>query len=260
MRCRCMAISSIMTTTQDSPVWKLLGEAGSAHWTALEHDYLPQGLLEMIATPPALVLDVGCFCGAVGAWLKQRYHGVRVVGVEPLGEAATQARSRLDVVLQGRLEDVDLSDAGVTPGTVDVIVLADVLEHMFDPWNALLKLRPLLKSGGIVLASIPNIRNLTILEHLAQGDFPYAESGLLDVTHIRFFTWQGVQRLFSETGYRIEAVSRNLDSRLQPLLGAMKQPPPVNIDTPTVQVKNQTHDQISELATLQFWLRAISAS
>jgi hypothetical protein len=74
-----------------------------------------------------------------------------------------------------------------------------------------------------VLASIPNIRNLTILEQLAQGDFPYADSGLLDITHIRFFTWQGVQRLFGETGYRIDAVVRSLDSRHQSLYGALQQ-------------------------------------
>jgi SAM-dependent methyltransferase len=240
----------------DSHVWSSLGERGGPHWKALRHDYVPQGLLEMVPSPPALVLDVGCFCGAVGTWLKRKYPGVRVVGIEPLETAADEARKCLDAVLLGRLEDVNPSDAGVGPGTVDVIVLADVLEHMFDPWNALLKLRPLLKSGGVVLASIPNVRNLTVLEQLAGGDFPYADSGLLDITHIRFFTWKGVQRLFGETGFRIEAVTRTLDSRYQSLLGALQQPPPVNVDTPLLMVKNQTHDQISELATLQYWLRA----
>ena len=250
----------VRNMTQDFPVWASLGEPGGPHWKALRHDYVPEGLLGMIPAPPGLVLDVGCFCGAVGAWLKRKYPDVRVVGIEPLGKAADEARSNLDAVLQGRLEDVNLSDAGVRPGTVDVIVLADVLEHMFDPWNALLKLRPLLNSSGIVLASIPNIRNLTVLEQLAGGDFPYSDSGLLDITHIRFFTWQGVQRLFGETGYRIEAVTRTLDSRGQSLLEALQRPPPVNIDTPLLQVKNQTHDQISELATLQYWLRASSAA
>jgi SAM-dependent methyltransferase len=249
-----------MTTGSISslPVWTSLARrgAGGTHWKALPHDYVPQGLLEMLSAPPALVLDVGCFCGAAGAWLKRKYPGVRVVGIEPLAAAVDEARVKLDAVLQGRLEDVNLADAGIRHGTVDVIVLADVLEHMFDPWNALLKLRPLLNAGGVVLASIPNIRNLTILEQLAQGDFPYADSGLLDITHIRFFTWQGVQRLFGETGYRIDAVTRTLDSRSQSLLGALQQASPVNIDTPLIQLKNQTPDQVSELATLQFWLRA----
>jgi SAM-dependent methyltransferase len=246
--------------TPKTPAWKALSEKGGPHWRALQHDYVPQGLLEMIPSPPGFVLDVGCFCGAVGAWLKAKYPRARVVGIEPAAEAADRARTRMDLVLQGKFGEVDLPSAGVGPGTVDVIILADVLEHMFDPWNALLELRPLLKSGGIVLASIPNIRNLTIMEQLAQGDFPYGDAGLLDITHVRFFTWQGVQRLFGETGYRIDAVIRNLDSRCQALLGALQQPPPVNIDTPLLQLKNQTHDQISELATLQFWLRASSAA
>jgi 2-polyprenyl-3-methyl-5-hydroxy-6-metoxy-1,4-benzoquinol methylase len=66
--------------------------------------------------------------------------GVRVVGIEPLAAAASEARLKLDEVLEGRLEEIDLASAGVRNGQVDVIVLADVLEHMFDPWNALLKL------------------------------------------------------------------------------------------------------------------------
>jgi len=202
------------------------------------------------------VLDVGCFCGAVGAWLKDKYSKVRVVGIEPYEKAASEARTKLDAVLHGTLEQVNLSDAGIGPGSVDVIVLADVLEHMYDPWQAMVMLRPLLKPGGIVLASIPNIRNLTILEQLAQGDFAYAESGLLDITHIRFFTWRGVQRLFDETGYRIEETTGTLDSRCQSVLEALQQPPPITIDTPSVQIKNQTRDQIAELATLQYWLRA----
>jgi trans-aconitate methyltransferase len=210
----------------------------------------------MIQSAPAVVLDVGCFCGASGEWLKKKYPQARVVGIEPSAKAAAEARKRLDAVLQGRLEEVDLSQADVGPRSVDVIVLADVLEHMYDPWRALGMLRPLLRGEGVILASIPNIRNWAIMEQLAQGDFPYAESGLLDITHIRFFTRQGVQRMFEETGFTIEAMTATPDPRCESILGSLQCSPPVTLDTPSMQIKNQTHEQLSELATLQYWLRA----
>jgi SAM-dependent methyltransferase len=244
-------------STDSLPPWLSLGSG--LHLQALNHDYVPAGLLELTPYPPSLVLDVGCFCGAVGAWLKQKYPQARVVGVEPLDEAARIAQSRLDAVLVGKFEDVALSTAGIGPGQVDVIVLADVLEHMYDPWHALCTLRPLLRPEGVVLASIPNLRNLGILEQLAQGDFNYTEAGLLDITHIRFFTRRGVERLFEETGYRIEFMTSNLEPRYRSMVDSLNGPLPANIDTQTLQLKNQGAEQIVELATLQFWLRARAA-
>jgi 2-polyprenyl-3-methyl-5-hydroxy-6-metoxy-1,4-benzoquinol methylase len=242
-------------STDSLPPWLSLGSG--LHLRSLNHDYVPTGLLELTPRPPGLVLDVGCFCGAVGAWLKQKYPQARVVGIEPLEEAARIARGRLDAVLVGKFEDVSLSAAGVEPGEVDLIVLADVLEHMYDPWHALTTLRPMLRPDGVVLASIPNIRNLAVLDQLAEGDFHYTEAGLLDVTHIRFFTRRGVERLFDETGYRIDIMTSNLDPRYRQMADASVVP--ANIDTPSFQLKNQNREQLVELATLQFWLRAAAA-
>lgn len=240
-----------------SPVWSWLNEPGGTHWRTLKRDYLPEGLLELITAPPELVLDVGCFCGAVGARLKEKYPGVRVVGVEPIKEAAEVARQKLDMVITGKLEEVDLPAEGVALGSVDAIILADVLEHMYNPWHALVSLRPLLAPNGVVLASIPNIRNLNVLNELVQGDFAYSGAGILDITHIRFFSYQGVQRLFAETGYKIELVEYNLDPQFQPLLERFKQSPIINLDSPVMQIKNVSQEQLRELATVQFWLRAI---
>jgi 2-polyprenyl-3-methyl-5-hydroxy-6-metoxy-1,4-benzoquinol methylase len=239
-------------------VWTWLSEPGGPHWKTLKRDFVPEPLLNLITTPPELVLDVGCFCGAVGGWLKAKFPNVRVIGIEPVEEAANEARKQLDAVVLGKLEDVNLSGAGVAPGSLDVIVLSDVLEHMYNPWQALVKLRPLLKPRGVVLASIPNVRNYTILAQLVQGDFAYAGAGILDITHIRFFSWKGIQRLFGETGYKIEQATRNMDPRSLHLLEGLKQPPPISIDSPFMQIKNQTHEQLTELATMQYWLRASS--
>ena len=239
-----------------APVWASLHEPGGPHWKALSRDYAPVGLLELIRTPPKTVLDVGCFCGATGAWLKAKYPGCRVVGVEPVEQAAREARAKLDVVLHAKLEDANLASAGIAGGTVDAIVLADVLEHMFDPWQALNFLRPLLKPGGVVLASIPNIRNIALLETLCRGDFPYAESGLLDITHIRFFTGASIRRMMEETGYRIEEMISNIDPACRSLLDGLGQSPTINIDSDYLQLKNVAPNEVVELATLQFFIRA----
>ena len=238
------------------PVWQWLNDPGGPHWQTLKRDYVPEGLLDLIPSLPNLVLDVGCFCGETGARLKARYPGVRVVGIEPLDEAVKEARCKLDAVLKGKLEDVDLSEGGINPGSVDAVILADVLEHMYNPWQALISLRPLLGPGGFVLASIPNIRNFMVIDELVRGDFPYARAGILDITHIRFFSWLGVQRLFAETGYRIEQVVFNLDPRCNSLLEGLKHGPLINLDSSSLQIKNLAHEQLRELATLQFWLRA----
>jgi len=239
-----------------APIWQWLNDPGGPHWRTLKHDYAPEGLLDLIPSPPKCVLDVGCFCGETGARLKARYPGSHVVGIEPLEEAAEEARGKLDAVLKGKLEDVDLSKGGINPGTVDTVILADVLEHMYNPWQALVSLRPWLAPDGFVLASIPNIRNFAVIDELVRGDFPYAGAGILDITHIRFFSWLGVQRLFGDTGYRIEQVVLNLDPRCNSLLEGLKHSAPINIDSSSLQLKNLAHEQLRELATLQFWLRA----
>lgn len=241
------------------PAWRTLRESGGPHWKSLPRGYVPDGLLNLITGTPQLVLDVGCFCGAVGGWLKAKYPGVRVVGIEPVEEAANEARRVLDSVLAGKFEDVTLADAGVVEQSVDVIVLADVLEHMYDPWHALENLRRLVKPGGVVLASVPNIRNWTIIEQLIRGDFEYAEAGILDITHLRFFTLSGVRRLFEETGFRVDQILHRFDPRCEKLLEGLRQQAPIQIDTDFFQIKGQTHESLAELATLQFWIKAVPA-
>lgn len=244
--------------TSTAPAWTTLSTSGP-HLESLKHDYVPAGLLDMLPSPPGVVLDVGCFCGAIGETLKAKYPATRVVGVEPLAEAAQIAAGKLDQVLTGKLEEVDLGAAGITPGSVDAIILADVLEHMFNPWQALVSLRPLLAPSGVILASIPNIRNFVVLNELVQGDFPYATAGIMDITHLRFFTWQSAQRLFAETGYRIDHSNFNIDPRCRFLLEGLKHNPPVNLDVPAMLLKGMSHHQLRELATLQFWVRAVPA-
>ena len=168
-------------------------------------DFVNPAVLEMIDGTPRRVLDLGCAGGALGAALKQRFPGASVVGVEAGSAAARKAAQRLDRVVVARLEDFDPAREGFAAGEFDAVIAADVLEHLVNPWQLLVRLRPWLAPGAQVIASIPNVRNLWLAAGLLElGRWEYTERGLLDVTHLRFFTLDEMRRMFEETGYRFE--------------------------------------------------------
>ena len=183
--------------------------AGDAYY-----DRVRDELLDLIEIAPRTVLDVGCGGGATDAELKRRFPGARVTGIETVAAAAERAQSRLDRVICSDVETLDFAAEGIAPGTLDLIIVADVLEHMYDPWHTLEKLRPLLAPGGRVLASIPNVRNLWLLEKIVRGGFDYRDEGLLDITHIRFFTVDEMRALFTDTGFTVERIKCNIDGNL----------------------------------------------
>lgn len=149
------------------------------------------------------VLDVGCSDGGLGAKMKD--FGIRVSGMEAYPEAAAKASRKLDHVLLGDIEHVDMP---YTPGQFDAVVFGDVLEHLVNPWTALAKVRPYLRRGGTVLASVPNVGHISVVAPLLGGRFTYTDSGLLDKTHLRFFTLDELLRLFTDTGYEVQEVER----------------------------------------------------
>lgn len=146
------------------------------------------------------VLEVGCHTGAFGKALKQA--GVETVwGVEANPETAAVAAQRLDKVVVGYFgPDQDLPEA-----YFDVIVFNDVLEHMSDPGSALQFARTRLAPGGVVVASIPNIRHFDNLMHILKDkDFRYERNGVRDATHLRFYTRKSIPRLFEDNGYTVQ--------------------------------------------------------
>lgn len=152
------------------------------------------------------VLEVGCASGIQTRQLKERL-GCQVTGIEIDPLAAEDARPYCDGLIIGSIEDLDLAQK-LGDKRFDVITFADVLEHLYDPAGALKKVRPFLKEGGHLIASIPNIAHAAICWELAHGRFDYQKYGLLDNTHIRFFTKKNVARLFEEAGYRIVSWDR----------------------------------------------------
>jgi SAM-dependent methyltransferase len=147
------------------------------------------------------VLEVGCASGIQTRFLKECL-GCRVTGLEIDPLAAEDARPYCENLIIGNIEDIDLTKE-LGDRCFNAILFVDVLEHLVDPIMALKKVLPFLKEGGHVIASIPNIAHAAISWELAHGRFDYQQYGLLDNTHIRFFTKKNVAKLFEEAGYRI---------------------------------------------------------
>jgi 2-polyprenyl-3-methyl-5-hydroxy-6-metoxy-1,4-benzoquinol methylase len=151
------------------------------------------------------VLELGCSTGYMSAALQS--HGCRVVGVERDPTAAGEAAMRCSRVLQADLDQVDLEEE-LAGHSFDVVVAADVLEHLRDPGRVLTTLRRLLLPGGHIVASVPNVAHGSVRLALLSGRFSYTDRGLLDRTHLRFFTRDTLERLFDEAGFVITALER----------------------------------------------------
>ena len=150
------------------------------------------------------LLDVGCGRGGFGAALKQRRADLVVWGVEPTGAGAAVAATRIDHVVRGEFPDA-LRGADAR---FDCVTFNDVLEHMVDPAASLRAAAGMLAPEGVVVASIPNVRYVEVLSDLVlRGRWTYTDTGVLDRTHLRFFTKSSMAALFTENGYRVRSVS-----------------------------------------------------
>lgn len=151
------------------------------------------------------VLELGCGDGATGLAIKVSGKASEVVGVEISPQAAIIAESRLDQVLVGNIEEMSLP---FPEGYFDFLIAADVLEHLVDPWTLLRRVAPLLSDNGVVIASIPNVRNWRVVAGLfVRGRWEYTESGILDRTHLRFFTRTSMVELVEQAGFAVSSVS-----------------------------------------------------
>ena len=152
-----------------------------------------------------VVLDVGCGIGLTGRQLRERGKAKVVFGVEKNPEAAQKAEAVLDQVWVGDVEETELP---FSANSLDCILLGDVLEHLADLWQTLKKLSGLVKGGGAVVASIPNVRYWRIVRDLLlRGRWEYTDEGILDRTHLRFFTRRSITELFKGAGLAIEVFS-----------------------------------------------------
>ncbi len=180
-------------------------EPGPAHafkYTEFQSDPASTHSKIVSLVPPATrVLEFGCATGYMSQVLKERL-GCTVVGIEIDRDAATLAEQHTERVIVGDAEKIDYA-AELAGEVFDVVMFADVLEHLKEPADVLRRVRPFVSENGIVIASIPNIAHASVRLALLGGEFRYRQWGLLDDTHLRFFTRASIQDLFEETGYVI---------------------------------------------------------
>ena len=153
-------------------------------------------MLDLLPAAFDSILDVGSGSGHFLEMVKAARPDVETWAIDPSQDCSL--RNGVDHFLLGSFP------ADVAPRTFDVIVFNDVLEHMEDPWMALRQTRRFLTSSGRVSASIPNVRHYSVVKPLlVSGRFTYQDAGILDRTHLRFFTLSGVKQLFVDTGFRV---------------------------------------------------------
>ena len=179
--------------------YQALYSTKSSHYYSGKRDdvlnYLPENL--------DLVLDVGCSSGEFGKLLKQK--GLTVWGVEPDTASAEEAKSKLDRVFNDLFDDKLLQLFGDVK--FDCIFFNDVLEHLVDPEAALALCKKILKPNGYVVSAIPNVLQYgNIVNILKTQDWQYTDQGILDKTHLRFYTKKSIVRLFQQCEYDLISI------------------------------------------------------
>ena len=154
----------------------------------------------------ARVLDVGCHTGILGEALRKQKQCI-VTGLDNDANALVAARNRLDSVVECDLEQADWAQRLLEQGfgNFDIVLFGDVVEHTKDPLAILKAARPLLAKDGRIIVSLPNIANLRVRLGLLFGKFDYADSGILDRSHLRFYTLRSALALIREAGYAVQS-------------------------------------------------------
>lgn len=149
------------------------------------------------------ILDIGCGAGVLGMELKNRQK-CYVAGIEYVPEVADKAETVLDRVYKG---DAVKIIAEIPKNSFDTVIMADFLEHVADSEKMISDVKRILMPGGTLVLSIPNVRHWSVIKDLLEGRWEYRDAGILDKTHLRFFTWQSIMPLLNSAGYDINSCS-----------------------------------------------------
>lgn len=207
-------------------------------------------ILNLIPGECGRILEIGCGTGATGLALKAKTPEIFYAGLEIDDRAVEIARTRLDNVLKVDVNTLSSESLPFAPEFFDLLIAADVLEHLYDPWKVLYVLRRFLRPTGKALLSIPNTQNLYLIADLILGNWTYQKYGLLDATHIRFFTWKEIEKLLEGTGYRILWCQKQLQTDL-----ADKEFP-LNITIANLELKGISREEAERLFTFQYLVLA----
>lgn len=145
------------------------------------------------------VLEIGCDCGATLLEIKNRYPNAKVYGTEINIQAASIAAHFAQI----EINNIEEKKLPFPKNMFDYIIFGDVLEHLHNPLEILEYCKDFLNEEGKILASIPNVMHISVMEQLLHGDFKYTDIGLLDRTHIHLFTCNEIIHMFAKAGYEI---------------------------------------------------------
>jgi 2-polyprenyl-3-methyl-5-hydroxy-6-metoxy-1,4-benzoquinol methylase len=207
-------------------------------------------LLDLIPGGCNHILEIGCGTGATGSVLKEKNPNLIYWGLEIDEQAARIAETRLDKVFATDIEKMAHDQRSFEDEFFDLIIAADVLEHLYDPWRVMHFLWGFIKKDGKILLSLPNTQNIHLIANLIQGNWTYEKCGLLDATHIRFFTWNEIAKLLLGTGYRILKTVSQLQAALDGQLF------PLEITISNLVLKNINREEAQKLLTFQYLILA----
>lgn len=166
-------------------------------------------ILDVIPESINSLLDVGCSIGTLGAEVIAANPQAKVYGIELDREMARLAEKKLHKVYVANMDEFSLAEE-FSPDAFDCVVLADVLEHLKDPWKVVAEAAQITSSNGVVIACIPNVRHFdTIFNLVFRGIWPYRDRGIHDRTHLRFFTRKNIGELFASADVDIEVINTN---------------------------------------------------
>ncbi len=171
--------------------------------TALEKLNIDRQTVEFVPEG-SRVLDIGCATGFMGEYLKKRKKCF-VIGIEHAKDEASQASKVLDGVIEGDVEDIKTLNK--VKQKFDVIIASALIEHLKNPRQFLKNIKKLLVPSGFVVVTTPNIVHWSIRKKILSGNFEYEDYGILDNTHLKFFTTKTFPQVFREAGYMIDKFS-----------------------------------------------------
>ena len=174
------------------------------YWEYVDGSFTLKAQLELIP-PGAKVLEIGPGPGHMTQAMQNK--GCEVTAIEMDEELARCAEPFCKKIIIGDIERLDF-DCEFGADQFDIVLLGDVLEHLKSPEGLIVKLQKYLDQRGSLVVSIPNIAHGSVRLALLQGHFKYQIQGLLDQTHLRFFTWETICSLFQNSGYEIQTVKR----------------------------------------------------
>ncbi|MBU2492303.1 MAG: glycosyltransferase [Bacteroidetes bacterium] len=192
--------------TTDSNIINKMDESVGAYY-----EYNRPEVQELVNPNSQRILDVGCGSGVMAYELKQKLNA-EVWGIELFEEAAKRAAAKLDNVIWGNVEDAILQ---LPNNYFDAIIFADVLEHLVDPYKIIKLIKTKLRNNGEIVASIPNVRHWSVIKNLIEGKWDYENAGLLDKTHLRFFTLKSAAELFTNEGFNVIDVKATMDAKFE---------------------------------------------